>query len=85
MDAPRVELYTTPSCPYCVAAKRLLDKLAIAYVDVDVARDAAAREAIVTKTGWRTVPVVLLDGELVGGYTELSKLHSQGGLDALLP
>ena len=43
---PKVELYTTPTCPYCIAAKSLLRKKGIAYHDTDVSRDPQLRAAM---------------------------------------
>ena len=40
---PKIEMYSTPWCPYCIAAKRLLQKKGAAYEDTDVSGDAEAR------------------------------------------
>ena len=78
--SPRVRMYTTPWCPYCVAARRLLDSLDVSYEDVDVSNDHALRQEASAEHGWPTVPIVLLEGKLVGGYQELARLHRRGGL-----
>jgi glutaredoxin 3 len=80
---PRVEVYTTPMCPYCVAAKRLLEERRIAYSEIDVANDAAVRAAVVERSGRRTVPQIFIDGRSIGGFEELRDLDAAGGLDAL--
>lgn len=77
-DSPRVRLYTTPWCGFCRAAKRLLDERGIPYEDIDV--DGAERARVQAEYSWPTVPVVLIDGELVGGYTELEARDRAGGL-----
>ncbi len=79
---PRVVVYTTRVCPYCVAAKRLLDQLGIPYEERDVS-DPAARREVVARTQWRTVPVVLIDDKLVGGFQELHAAYRRGLLSAL--
>lgn len=76
-------MYTTAMCGYCRAAKSLLDSKGIQYRNIDVTMDRATRAQAAAETGWRTVPIVLLDGNLVGGYTELAALDSRGGLDGL--
>jgi glutaredoxin len=48
---PRVELYTTPSCPFCVRAKRLLAERQIAYTEFDVSEDDELRAEIMERTG----------------------------------
>lgn len=77
---PRVVMYSKPTCGYCTGAKRLLRDLGIAFIDHDVSRDHALREQIADQTGWRTVPMIFLDGRFVGGFNELSALHRKGGL-----
>ena len=79
----RVTLYTAPLCGYCNAAKRLLTSKEVAFETVDLGGDPAARAALVERTGWRTVPVILVDDALVGGYTELVAAFRRGELDHL--
>ena len=81
----RVTVYTAPICGYCNAAKRLLQSKSIAYEAIDLGGDPARRAQLVAETGWRTVPIILVDGELIGGYTELVAALRRGELDALLP
>lgn len=80
----RVTVYTAPLCGYCSAAKRLLDSKKIAYDLIDLGGDPETRARLVAETGWRTVPLILVDGELIGGYTELSKAMRRGALDDLM-
>jgi len=81
----RVKVFSTASCPFCVKAKQLLDKWNIPYdearIDVD---QAARREFAVSTNGARTVPQILIDGECIGGFTELTELHMESGLDHLI-
>lgn len=80
-----VEIYTTPSCPYCHAAKRLLAKKGAAYAEIDVSRDASQRMAMTKRAnGGRTVPQIFIGGAHVGGSDELHMLDHDGKLDALL-
>jgi glutaredoxin 3 len=79
-----VQLFTTPYCPYCVAAKRLLDDLGVAYSDTDVEGDFKLRQEIMRKSGQRTVPQIWIDETHVGGYTDLAALHQSGELAKLL-
>ena len=80
----RVEIYTTTWCPYCVAAKRLLDEKGVKYVETDVQEDDEKRRWLVAQTGQRTVPQVFIDGKSYGGFSDISALDSQGKLDAIL-
>jgi len=79
----RIQIYTTDFCGFCVAAKRLLDERGIAYDEVDLSGDPALRQEVSDKYGWMTVPIVLGDGELIGGFTELAALDKSQGLDHL--
>lgn len=80
-----VEIYTTPTCPYCIAAKRLLTKKGAAFTEIDVSRDAALRDAMTRRAnGGRTVPQIFIGGNHVGGCDEIHALDHAGGLDPLL-
>jgi glutaredoxin 3 len=83
-STPDVVVYTTPFCPYCVAAKALLREKGVAFREIDVSRDGALREDLVARTGRRTVPQVFVGGTHVGGYDDLAALDQRGGLDPLL-
>ena len=80
----RVEIYTTPSCPFCVRAKRLLEARGIAYDEIDVAGDPALRADLVQRTGRRTVPQIFIDGEPIGGFEELAALDASTRLANLV-
>lgn len=80
-----VEIYTTPTCPYCQAAKRLLDRKGASYSEIDVSRDPALRQAMTVRAnGRRTVPQIFIGSTHVGGSDDLHALDHQGRLDALL-
>jgi glutaredoxin 3 len=81
----RVEIYTTPWCPYCVAAKRLLTKKGIAYDETDVSDDMGARQRMTLRAAGRhTVPQIFIGGRHVGGSDDLHALERAGKLDPLL-
>lgn len=79
-----VVIYTTPSCPYCVMAKRLMREKGVAFDEVDVAGDHDKRRWLVEVTGQRTVPQVFIGGKPYGGYTDIAALDRRGELDPLL-
>jgi glutaredoxin 3 len=82
--AVRVEVYKTPWCGYCVRAAALLERKGIPFEEIDVAGDAERRAWLVETTGRRTVPQIFIDGEPIGGYTDLAALERSGELDRLL-
>ncbi len=79
-----VTLYTTDFCPYCVQAKKLLDKRGVAYEEINLARDPDGRTELVEKTGMMTFPQILIGEELIGGYTETVAADKSGRLQDLL-
>lgn len=79
----KLVLYTTAFCPFCHAAKRLLDARAVPYEEVDVGSDPGLRQEVRARYNWPTVPVVVASGEVIGGFTELEALDQTKGLDHL--
>ena len=81
----RIDIYTTPTCPYCVAAKRLLTRKGAAFEEINVAGDPDGRRAMSARAGGRTtVPQIFIDDRHIGGCDDLHALDSEGGLDQLL-
>lgn len=80
----KVVIYTASYCPHCRRAKDLLKAKKIAFEEIDVTDDEAKRDEIQARTGWMTVPVILIDGKLIGGADDLCGLEKRGELDRLL-
>ncbi|MBB1490769.1 MULTISPECIES: glutaredoxin 3 [unclassified Paracoccus (in: a-proteobacteria)] len=81
----RVEIYATQSCPYCHAARGLLQKKGVAYDLIDVSGDPERRAEMTQRAnGRRTVPQIFIDGAHVGGSDDIHALDRQGKLDPLL-
>ena len=82
---PKVTIYTTAFCPYCHAAKALLNKKGIAYSEIDVSYDPDERRRMTARAnGRRTVPQIFIGQSHVGGFDDLYDLDQRGGLDPLL-
>lgn len=80
-----VELYTTPICPYCTAAKKLLSRKGVSYSDVNVMADPKQRQVMMKRANGRhTVPQIFIGDIHVGGFDDLNALERAGKLDALL-
>jgi len=80
-----VEIYTTPFCGFCHAAKRLLSKKGVAFSEIDVfAAPDRKPEMIKRANGGRTVPQIFIGETHVGGCDELYALEQAGKLDPLL-
>jgi glutaredoxin 3 len=81
---PPVTIYTTPTCPYCVAAKNLLRHKGVEFEEIDVSRSRALREAMIEISGGYTVPQILIGGRPIGGCDDLHALDAKGELDRML-
>ncbi len=81
---PEILIYTTNICPYCVMAKRLLDKKGASYTEINVDTQTGLREEMMRKTKRRTVPQIYIGDLHVGGFDELYALEQQKKLDSLL-
>jgi glutaredoxin 3 len=77
-------MYTTRWCGYCVRAKTLLDGKGLEYEEILMDDNPSFRQTLHDLTGGWTVPQILIDGKVIGGYTELWRLDRDGALDALL-
>jgi len=65
---PKVRVFSTPPCPYCRTLKEFLKDHQIEFEDIDVSKDASAREAMVKGSGQIGVPVVAIDDEFIVGF-----------------
>jgi glutaredoxin 3 len=82
---PPVEVYTTPYCPYCIAAKDLLRSKGVTFSEINVAGDCGQRAEMVRRANGRiTVPQIFIGPHHVGGYDDLYALDQAGKLDPLL-
>jgi glutaredoxin 3 len=80
-----VQIYTTPLCPYCWRAKRLLSQRGVAFVEIDLWQHPERRAEMIERAGGRTtVPQLFVDGRPIGGADELAVLERSGELDTLL-
>jgi glutaredoxin 3 len=80
-----IEIYTTPICPYCIRAKRLLEQKGAAFREIDVMGDNEARGEMMRRANGRyTVPQIFIGDRHVGGSDDLYALEQAGKLDAML-
>lgn len=80
-----VEIYTSPTCGFCHAAKRLLSSKSVNFVEFDVSRTPEKRQEMMSRAhGCHTVPQIFVGDIHVGGCDDLYALERSGKLDALL-
>jgi len=77
-------MYTARWCGFCVRAKALLDSKGLSYEEISLDDDPTFRARLVELTGSWTVPQIVIDGQPIGGYTELAALERSGLLDERL-
>jgi glutaredoxin 3 len=77
---PQIQMYSTRWCGYCVRAKALLEARGLAYEEIVLDDDPDFRRRLHELTGGWTVPQIVVDGEPIGGYTELWALDKRGEL-----
>ncbi|PHV10319.1 glutaredoxin 3 [Chitinimonas sp. BJB300] len=82
---PKITMYTTGYCPYCLRAEQLLKRKGVADIDkIRIDLDTAEREAMMARTGRRTVPQIYINERHIGGFDDLAALDHAGELDLLL-
>ena len=80
-----VVIYTTPFCPYCARAKRLLDSKGVTYEEIDLYTHPGRREEMLQRAqGRTTVPQIFIDGKGYGGSDDIHAMDDDGKLDPLL-
>lgn len=85
MSEPRVVMYTSSGCPYCVRAEQLLRARGVASIEaVRVDLEPARRDEMVRRSGRRTVPQIWIGDTHVGGFDDLRALDVAGRLLPLL-
>ena len=81
---PKITVYTTPFCPYCIAAKRLLKKKGATFTEINVSDTKKREDMIVKANGQHTVPQIFIGERHIGGFDDLSELDALDELEPLL-
>jgi glutaredoxin 3 len=80
----KVTVYTTEPCSYCARVKGLLKARGVEFSEINLAKDPDGRAALARETGMMSFPQVIVDGQLIGGFTEVQAAAENGRLDELL-
>ena len=70
MADKKVVIYSTPTCPFCKRAKEYLSRRKISYTEIDVSQDREKAREMTEKSGQMSVPVILIDDEIVVGFDQ---------------
>ena len=79
-NQPKIRIFSTPSCPYCVTLKEFLKEKSFEFEDIDVYQNQAALEEMVDKTQQYGVPVIDIGGKMVVGFDK-EKISSILGIN----
>jgi glutaredoxin 3 len=80
----QVTVYTTEPCSFCTKVKGLLRARGVEFAEINLAKDPDGRAELARRTGMMSFPQVIVDGELIGGFTETLAAAQSGRLDELL-
>ncbi len=84
-EAPKVELYTSRYCGYCMRAKTLLEQKSVVYVEYLLDEQPELRPVMIERSaGSSSVPQIFISGRHIGGCDDLYQLERRGMLDGLL-
>jgi len=79
-----VTIYTTRTCPFCHGAKQLFGSLGIDFEEQTLDGRPELRQELARANKWRTVPMIFIGGQFVGGFTDALDLHRDGELEKML-
>jgi glutaredoxin 3 len=79
-----VTVYTTEPCSFCARVKGLLHSRGIEFAEVNLSRDPDGRAELARSTGMLSFPQVIVDGQLLGGFSEVQAAAASGRLDELV-
>jgi glutaredoxin 3 len=81
---PQVTVYTMTTCPFCIAAKKLLKKKGVEFVEVNLDEHPERWTECESRSGRATVPQVFFGQQHLGGCDDLQVLDKRGELDRLI-
>ena len=84
--AATVEIYTWSTCPFCVKAKRLLDRKGVKYTEYCLDGDEEGRRKMAAERsgGRKSVPQIFVNDQHIGGCDDIHALDQSGELEKLL-
>ena len=79
-----IKIYSTSWCAPCAAAKKMLTELNYTYTEIDIEEEGINREELMKLTGGRTVPQIIINDKVIGGFDQLLALNQSGALEKML-
>ena len=81
---PKIEVFCTPFCPYCIRAKKLLENKNVEYEEIRVDQEPERHDEMIKRSNRTSVPQIFIDDYHVGGCDDLFALEAEGTLDPRL-
>ncbi|MFZ4404917.1 MAG: glutaredoxin domain-containing protein [Pseudobdellovibrionaceae bacterium] len=79
-----VKLYKKNPCPFCDRAINFFNSRGVVFETIDLTNNPEGLQAIKDQWGWKTVPIIVINDQLIGGYNDLKALDEEGGFAPLL-
>jgi len=76
-----IKIYSTSWWGPCLAAKQLLDDKGLSYEEINIEEEGISRDELTKLTGGYTVPQIVINDEVIGGFDQLLKLNQEGKLN----
>ena len=80
----KIVIWTFKTCPFCVKAKRLLDRIGVEYEEVMIPYGDKRLDELESKTGCSTLPQIFVGDEYIGDCSKIHDLHNEGVLESIL-
>ena len=81
----KINIYTTPYCPFCIRAKKLLKDKKINFNEIDLSENPEKFEEMINKSnGAKTVPQIFVNDTHIGDCDQIHELENKGELDKIL-
>lgn len=80
----KIEMYSTAACPYCIRARRLLNKKGVKFNEIRIDEDPSQEAVMIQRSERLTVPQIFIGERHIGGYDDMAELDMDGQLDPIL-
>lgn len=80
MSRSNIIIYSANNCPYCRKAKNYLEQNGFEYKEIDLTHDLSKIDELKKSTGHRTIPLIFVNDQFVGGYSDMIEKVNTGDL-----
>lgn len=80
----KVEMYASSFCRHCVDAREFLQAQAIEYEEYLIDLMPLEKDVMIKRCGQKSLPQIFINGQHIGGLTDLRELNNSDKLESLL-